>query len=129
MSQSWIRKVTMVAVLAVGSVAVAGGLVSVCGECYLPGVNSHGCLDWGKGGCLKFTGIYSCNCGTLVTIGKGSVQNCSCRSQCYTNPGLGHCVLRCLGYCGNTSCEKYSVTTGGCATYLGSFNCVSLANK
>lgn len=124
MGQSWIRKVALLAVLAVGSVASAGTITAICGSCYLPGVDYCGCLDWSKGGCLKFTGCYDCKCHTLITVGRGTVTNCSGSAQCYKCSGLGQCVLNCLGYNGTTCVEKYEVSKGGCAVFTGGFKCV-----
>ena len=94
----------------VAGVAVAGGgIKQICASGCLPGVDCHGCLDWENEGRQKYTGLYHCVSGKLVCLGKGNVQNKSCRHQCYNNCGLGEWVLDDCGYEGTTCVEKYIV--------------------
>lgn len=125
MTQAWIRNLSALALLAVASVASAGILSVVCGSVFLPGIDTCGCYDYGKGGCLKFVGLYNCKCNTLVVTGRGTVTNCSGQNQCYKNSGLGGIVLSGLGYCGSTCVEQYAVAKNGCAVFLGGYKCVT----
>ena len=140
MSTSWVRRVVLLSLLAVACVAgvavAGGGIKQICASGCLPGVDCHGCLDWENEGRQKYTGLYHCVSGKLVCLGKGNVQNKSCRHQCYNNCGLGEWVLEDCGYEGTTCVEKYivqSVTAAkkrqhcywACDTYCGGFKACS----
>lgn len=109
MSTNWVRKVALLSLLAVAGVALGGPLTHIYCSGYLPGVDSHGSLDWNNKGHQKFTGVYHSHTGIMVCLGKGNVENESCRYQCYNNSGLGDWVLDDCGYDGITCVEKYIV--------------------
>lgn len=117
MSKSWKPVVTaafVVAVLSVSASAFAGNTQTYCDECYFPGVDSYGCLDYCKGDSLLVKVCVNKRTCNLTVTAKGTVENCSGRNQCYKNKVTPGCYW--ADYICFTS-STYKVDKRGCANY------------
>lgn len=114
--KSVVSAAVVVAVLSVSATVFAGSTRTYTDECYFPGVDRKGCLDWCKGDCLctKIC-VNKKTCAVTVTA-KGKVENCSGKKQCYRNEVYPGC------WWAHSICFKsstYSVDKKGCANYTG----------
>lgn len=104
----------VVAVLSVGAEAMAGNTWSRSFECYFPGVDYYGCLDWCKGDDLRVKATFNKKTCSVTLSARGQVENCSGRKQCYKNqvePGCCEAERICI------ICSTYTVDKKGCAVY------------
>lgn len=114
--KSVVSAAVVVAVLSVSATVFAASSRTFTDECYYPGVDKCGNIDYCIGNCLctKIC-VNKKSCKVTVTA-KGVVTNCSCKKQCYRNeiyPGCWWAQYICF------KSSVYKVDKKGCANYTG----------